>query len=120
MKISFKKFITAASILKVSVFKAWIGREWLSGYFSKGLEAIQEIAEKFLFPKENIAIKINLITKMYQLQLLKMSLPKTQHLINNFLEMVAKLKLKLINYVYYCFKTIIRSFMKLSQVEIIG
>ena len=69
MKIPFKKLIKAVSILKGAGLKAWIEREWSSGYFSKGLEAFQEIAEKFLFPKVKNCHQNQSNNKMYQLQL---------------------------------------------------
>jgi hypothetical protein len=38
-------------LLKVSGLKAWVGRSWSSGSFSNGLDAINIIAETYLFEK---------------------------------------------------------------------
>ena len=42
----------AASILKLSGLKTWIGRPWSKGSLSGGLSAINEIAELFCMKKK--------------------------------------------------------------------
>ena len=49
----------AASILKLSGLKTWIGRPWSKGSLSGGLSAINEIAELFLYEKEKAKIVID-------------------------------------------------------------